>query len=419
MNDPIEINLKGAISEKMNPLFRKLVYSKERVIVLIGGASSSKSYSTAQKIIYKVLSEPGHKFLVIRKVASTNRHSTFDLLLSIITEWHMLSLFKVYLSEISLICKANKNEILFVGLDDVEKLKSMHGITSIWVEEASEITEAEFNQLDLRIRGVTKHKKQIILTLNPITVNHWIKKRFFDRKEESCITHHSTYKDNLALDSDTIRRLESITDPYFRTVYVLGEWGVFGNAVFSNYVIDEFNYDDSSLENSSVGIDFGFVHASALIRVGFLNDELYIFDELFGKGWTNPDFIAYIKEKYGSDSCYWHIIADGAEPDRIMEFERAGFIDIRKAKKGAGSVRFGIDFLCSRKIHIHATKCPNMAREIASFKRREDKEGAVLDAFVDINDDCIAALRYAVEPLWNNKDSVWMPPEYALSDIGL
>lgn len=410
------IDLTGYAS-KINPSFKPLFKDKHRKQVLIGGAASSKSYSTAQKIIYKLLREDSHIFLVVRKVARTLRHSVFDLLIAIIRMNKMGDLFKINQTELTITCIATKSIILFSGLDDVEKLKSIYGITDIWIEEASEITEADFNQLDLRLRGETKYKKQITLTMNPISAQHWIKKRFFDRAEEDCITHRSTYKDNLFLDADTIKNLESITDPYFKKVYVQGEWGVFGNVVFTNFVIEDFKYDETHLENVSNGIDFGFAHASTFVRVGYKDDELFIFDELYGKGWTNPDFIAFTKEQFGNDSCAWPITYDCAEPDRALEWERAGFTNMNPAKKGAGSLKFGIDYLCSKRIHIHATKCPNTAKEIQSFKRREDKDGNAIDAFVEINDDCIAAIRYATEYIWANMSNVYIPTEYTLDDL--
>jgi phage terminase large subunit len=419
MSSVVEVNLTGSISQKMNPAFRPLVSNKDRIQVLVGGASSSKSFSTAQKLLYKVMAEDGHKVLVVRKVAATLRHSCFDLLLAIMADWNMRALFKIMQTDLSMKCLVNGNEILFTGLDDVERLKSIHGVTDIWIEEASEITEADFNQLDLRLRGETKHKKQITLTLNPISAQHWIKKRFWDRQEDSALTHHSTYKDNRHIDADTIRRLEGITDPYFRDVYVLGKWGIFANAVFTNYVIEDFPYGEDDLENVSQGMDFGYAHASALERVGFRDGELYVFDELYGKGWTNRDFIRYMGEYFGDKAFQWPITADSAEPDRIEEWYREGYTGVTPAKKGAGSLRFGIDYLCNRRIHIHATRCPHFIAEIQQFKRREDKDGNAIDQFVELNDDTIAAVRYATEYIWSNAGSTWAPSEYSASDLGL
>lgn len=420
MPEPVEINLKGAISQKMNPKFRTLVSDKHRIQVLVGGAASSKSFSTAQKLLYKSIVEPGHKILVVRKVQTTIRHSVYDLLISVMKDWNLNDLFKYNKTELMITCLVTGNEIIFTGLDDVEKLKSIHGITDIWIEEASEITETDFNQLDLRLRGETAHKKQITFTLNPISIQHWIKKRFFDRVEDSCITHRSTYKDNLHLDKDTIDRMEKITDSYFKTVYVDGEWGVYGNVVFTKYVIEEFPYTENDLESISTGMDFGYAHASAIERVGYRDDDLYVFEELYGRGWTNSDFVNNAKEQFGEDAYYWPITADSAEPDRIEEWRRAGFSNIQNAKKGPGSLKYGIDYLCSKTIHIHPGKCPNLVKEIQSFKRREDKDGNAIDAFVEINDDCIAALRYATEYIWANEGSNFMASAgWGASDLGL
>ena len=403
------------VPARMNKTFRAFLNSPYRNNVIVGGAASGKSYDIAEAVVYKMLAEQGHRYLVVRKVGRTLKHSVFDLIIAVIGSWDMMPLFKINKTELTITCIANGNEILFTGLDDVEKLKSIFGITDIWIEEASEITEADYNQLDLRLRGETKYKKQIFLTMNPISAQHWVKIRFFDREEHDTITHRSTYRDNRYLDADTIARMESITDPYFKSVYVDGEWGVYGNIVFNNYVVDDFAYTEDDLENVCQGMDYGFAHASAVIRLGFHNDEMYIFDEVYGKGWTNSDFIDATLEQGGDESHYWQMTADSAEPDRIEEWKRAGF-RVTGAKKGAGSLKYGIDFLCQHKIHVHL-RCQNMIRELQGFKRREDKDGNALDAFVEINDDCIAAARYATEFIWGQYHG--MVADYSADDLGL
>lgn len=405
------------IKDAMNPAFLSLLTSKERINVLIGGASSGKSFDTAMLIIYKTLIEPGHRWLAVRKVARTLKHSVFDQITAIIRLWDMENLFRIYTSELFIKCLINDNELLFTGLDDTEKLKSIYGITDIWIEEASEITEKDFNQLDLRLRGFTPFKKQIWMTMNPISALHWIKLRFFDRKEKGSLTHKTTYRDNIFLDIDTVKRLEAITDPYYKAVYVDAEWGVYGNIVFTNYIIEDFPYKEEDFYNVSNGMDYGYIHASTIIRLGFRDEDLYIFDELYGKNWTNADFIQAALDYWGEDCKDWIITADSAEPDRIEDWRREGFNRIKPAKKGSGSLKYGIDFLCRYKLHIHESRCPNTAREIQSFKRREDKDGNVLDDFIELMDDCIAGARYATEDLWQNY--TWQEPGYTAAQLGL
>ena len=115
----------------------------------------------------------------------------------------------------------NGSEILFSGLDDVEKLKSIYAITGIWIEEASELDEGDLNQLDIRLRGETRFYKQIILSFNPISALHWLKRRFFDTPDARALTHRSTYRNNRFLDAENIRTLEAFreTDPYYCLLY--------------------------------------------------------------------------------------------------------------------------------------------------------------------------------------------------------
>src|SRR5690606_1125848 len=107
--------------------------------------------------------------------------------------------------------------------------------------EASETSPEDFRQLDIRLRGKTVNYKQMMITFNPIDINHWLKKEFFDIKREHCTTVHSTYKDNKFLDAEAIRVLEGfkITDPYFYQVYALGEWGVLGKTIFPKQTVSE------------------------------------------------------------------------------------------------------------------------------------------------------------------------------------
>lgn len=222
-------NLKETSNESFLPLFA----DKHRYLVLMGGGGSGKSIFAGRKVLERVTSEHGHRWLVVRKVARTLRESCFKQLASQAWEHYPDSGIKVNKSDM-LITFENDSEIIFAGLDDVEKLKSIYNITGIWIEEASELLESDLNQLDIRLRGQTPYYKQIILSFNPIFITHWLKKRFFDKKDERALTHHSTYKDNRFLDEESIRVLESYkdTDEYYYSVYALGQWGVLGKSIF-------------------------------------------------------------------------------------------------------------------------------------------------------------------------------------------
>lgn len=353
-----------------------------------------------------MLSEPGHNYLVVRKVDKTNRVSTFALTKQIIYAWELGPLFRINQNDMMITCLANGNQMIFKGLDDREKLKSItfeRGIlTDIWIEEATELSVEDFKQLQLRLRGQAAVPKQITLSFNPISALHWAKEFFFDvpLPADRCTVLKTTYLDNEFLenaDREAIEELKHQDLTYYK-IYGLGEWGVIGNIVFHNYVIEDFPYTAEDLENVCHGMDFGFVHASTLMSVGLREGELYFFDEQYYKKHTNPEFIERVD---GSDfPRSARITADSAEPDRIKEWNKAGY-HVRAAKKGPGTLRMGIDWMKSHRIHIHATRCPYTAREIPMFKHREDKNGNPTEEYVELFDDCIAGVRYATESLWS------------------
>lgn len=240
MNNGLNIT----ISKKVfNKGFLHLLDCIKRYLVLYGGAGSGKSFFIVERYLYKLLQAKRFNLLVIRATGKSNRDSTFALFKQVINKWKLSKYFKINESDLRIKCLLNGHEIIFSGLDDVEKLKSVTfskgELTDIWIEEASEILEADFNQLDVRLRGKGT-KKQIVISFNPIDINHWLKKRFFDRQDDNIEIYHSTYKDNEFLDDDYKRLLESYkdTDEYYYNVYCLGQWGVLGKTVFDARAIN-------------------------------------------------------------------------------------------------------------------------------------------------------------------------------------
>lgn len=253
------------LRETNNETFMPLFADEHRHLVLKGGGGSGKSIFAGRKVLERCTSEAGHRFLVCRKVARTIRDSCFSQLAGQSAEFYPYSGYKINRGDMR-IGFGNGSQILFAGLDDVEKLKSIYNITGIWIEEASEITETDFNQLDIRLRGQTNYYKQIMLSFNPISMKHWLKARFFDRPDERVRTHESTYKDNRFLPEEDRRTLEAFKDidEYYYMVYCLGMWGVTGKSVFDSRAVTrrleekiqpkrrgffEFDYDGLRITN--------------------------------------------------------------------------------------------------------------------------------------------------------------------------
>lgn len=229
--------------ETNNEKFARMIFDKHRYLVFKGGGGSGKSIYTGRHILERCTSEPGHRWLVVRKVGRTLRESCFEQLRSQAYEHYADSVDFIPRGKSGdmYIRLTNGSEIIFSGLDDVEKLKSIYDITGIWIEEASELDEADFNQLDIRLRTEFKYHLQLILTFNPISITHWLKRRFFDKRDPQATVHESTYKDNRFLRPEAIRVLEGFkdTDPYYYMVYCLGQWGVTGKTVFNGQQLTE------------------------------------------------------------------------------------------------------------------------------------------------------------------------------------
>ena len=263
----MNVNIK--ISKKVfNDVYVPYLDNDDRYLIFYGGGSSGKSYYIAQRFIYKLIQPVRHNLLVVRQTGDTNRRSTFPLLKQVISNWNLAQHFKVNESDMRIVCKLSGNEVAFAGLDDVEKIKSItfsNGeLTDIWVEEATECQEGDINQLKVRLRG-GKTKKQMVLSFNPINIQHWIKKHFIDSKLATVC--FSTYKDNKFLTDDDRKALEDLKfiDEYTYEVYCLGKWGILGKTVFDARAIQKrlddipkpiktgyFTYDYDGLRISNI-----------------------------------------------------------------------------------------------------------------------------------------------------------------------
>lgn len=406
----IKVNISKSVFNKCYLPFLK---DKSRYQVLYGGAGSGKSYFIAQKLIFQHLKTKGKNTLIVRKFANSNRTSTFPLIKQVISDWNLSKLFKINKSDMTISC-VNGNQIVFKGLDDVEKIKSItfenNLLTDIWIEEASEIIEDDFQQLDLRLRGFSKYKIpfQIMLSFNPVSDTSWLKKYFFDKPKNNAKVIKTTYLDNEFVDDAYKQKMETLKkeDEMYYKIYALGEWGTLSNKIYTKYeVIDLTGWlvanklaDNKVFDQIYWGLDFGFNHPSALIKVGIKDDELYILDEFYKSGLTNMELIEEAKKIVDKNEI---IIADSAEPARIKEFKKEGF-KIRAAKKGPHSVMEGIEWIRRKMIHIDES-CTNFYSEIDVYSYKTDKNGNALEEPVNFKDDAMAALRYAVEPLRKQK----------------
>lgn len=218
------------INAGINPVYMPFFETECRYAFLYGGAGSGKSVAAAQKGLYRILSEwdVKHRFVLLRKVQKDIRDSSYQQLKKAAQDFGIfdtdICTFKDTTMRVEF---KNGSEIISLGLDDVERMKSFTDITFAWIEEMTELEEDDMKQLDLRLRGKTATYKQFMCTFNPISETHFIKKRFFDTDNPDVFILRTTYKDNLFLDEQYKRILEErySHDPNYYRIYVKGEWG--------------------------------------------------------------------------------------------------------------------------------------------------------------------------------------------------
>jgi phage terminase large subunit len=396
------------IKIQANPAFKEVNRSDKRYIVEKGSAGSGKSFDAAQNYILRLMSDKGRNLVALRKSDITNRDSTFAELTGAI--YRMFGdaaeqYWKINTNPLQITCRHNGNKVIFRGMNDEkqrEKLKSITfqrgKLTDVWLEEATEFTQADFEIIDDRLRGALPPGQfyQIRLTFNPVNKNHWIKKHFFDYTDEDTLTHHSTYLDNRFTDEAYKRRMErrKVVDPEGYRIYGLGEWGEIGGLILSNYIIEEFDTSPGSFDYMVNAQDFGFNHANCIGEVGFKDGELYLCKELYEFEKDTAELIQLAaKKEFNKQLTMW---CDSAEPDRIKMWRKAGY-KAQPVKKEPNSVKAQIDYLQQHRIHIHPS-CTNTIKEIQQWKwRKDEKTGEYLDEPVPFQDDAMAMLRYSIE----------------------
>lgn len=310
-------------------------------------------------------------------------------------------------SDAVITCK-NGYQILFAGLDDVEKIKSLvpaRGVlTDIWIEESTETERGDVKDLYKRQRGGDEGiKKRMILSFNPILQSHWIYDEYFklawsdDQKvynSSELSILKTIYKDNRFLTTQDIHDLENETDKYRYNVYSLGNWGILGHVIFTNWRVEDLSGMVDQFTNHRNGLDFGFsVDPSALWVAHYdrPHKRIYVYDELYQKGLTNDLLADEVKRIIGSD----YVKCDSAEPKSIAELQGYG-ISAYGAKKGKDSVLFGYQWLQQQEI-IMDKKCINTKMEISTAHWLEDAGGNAILKPSGKNDHLIAAGRYAHE----------------------
>ena len=381
---------------------------KGRYRVCKGSRASKKSKTTALFFIYSMMKYPGANLLVIRKVYRTLKDSCFTDLKWAINRLQVNDYWDIKESPLEMVYIPTGQKILFRGLDDPLKVTSITVETGnlcwAWLEEAYEINkEQDFNMREESIRGKIEGPlyKQITLTLNPWNERHWIKKRFFDVKDENVMAKTTNYMCNEWLDESDKKLFEDMkkNNPRRYQVAGLGEWGIVEGLVYENWEEKEFDVNEISKRKgvkSAFGLDFGYTNDPSAFFCGLIdvaNKEIYVFDEIYKNAMKNRQIAEEIIRKgYGKEK----IVADSQEPKSIDELYDLGLKGIRKSRKGKDSINNGVQYIQDYKIIIHP-RCVNFITEISNYMWDKDKFDNPINKPVDDFNHLMDAMRYALE----------------------
>lgn len=378
-----------------------------RYRVVKGGRGSKKSKTTALNFIYRIITNKDVNLLVIRKTYRTLKDSAYSELVWAIEMISDKKLWTLKTSPLSITYKKTGQQIFFRGLDDPMKITSItvnRGyLCFMWIEEAFEITsEKDFDMLDESIRGKMPEGlfKQITLTLNPWSENHFIKKRFFDTQSDDILAITTNYLVNEFLDdADKKVFLEmKKNNPKRYLVAGLGEWGVSDGLVFENY--ETLELDIGLIKNirdikDVYGLDFGYTNDPTTLFCAYVdiyNKDIYVFDEMYKVKLSNKMIydeitkMGYAKKK---------IIADSSEPKSIDNLRDMG-LNIVPARKGPDSIINGITNILDYSIKIDY-KCKNFINEMSTYTWQTNNDGNAINKPIDKNNHLIDAFRYAME----------------------
>lgn len=358
------------------------------------GAGSGKSVFVAQKILCKACTSK-RKVLIIRKYATTLKDSVFQLFIDQLKKWKIYKFCKVNMSTYT-ITLPNESVLLFKGLDDPEKIKSITDITDIWTEECSELSRDEFTQLDLRLRSQAGNL-QIFASFNPVSKQNFVYQKWFaNGTPANTFILHTTYKDNKFLPKEYIEALleKQKSNPTYYKIYALGEFCTLDKLVYYNWKIEDF--DHTQIKGKLlVGLDFGYTNdPTALVASVMTDKKIYIFKEWVDTNKTNPQIAQVIKSLGFQKST---IICDSAEPKSIQELRQNGIYAARESTKGPDSIIHGIQRLWEYEIIVHPS-CTETITEFENYAWQKDKTtGEYINKPIDMFNHCMDALRYSLQ----------------------
>lgn len=408
------------IASQFADIYRAIIDRDYREYYLEGGRGSTKSSFISEVLIVLLENNPRMCAVVMRKVKDTLKDSVYaqiewaiDMLSEVYP--HIKNDYKLTKSPLEITKISTGQKIYFRGADDYGKIKSLKtpkdmyvGIT--WYEEFDQFAGMmEIRKINQSLVRGGDDFIQFYSYNTPASSQHFVNIEKIIPKE-SRLVHLSDYRTvpkkwlGQAF-IDEAEFLKEVNEKLYRNEY-LGEMTGVGGNVFENVELRDITDEEiNTFDYIYQGIDWGyFPDIFAWIKCCYNSSKkiLYIFDEFTVNKMSNADVWEHLKEDKGvtEDDL---IIADSAEPKSIGDFRMYGAC-IKGAEKGAGSVDYSMKWLSSlAKIVIDPHRCPTSAQEFSTYEYQQDKDGNYISGYVDADNHCIDATRYALNLIWKKK----------------
>ena len=348
--------------------------SEVRFIINQGGSRSSKTYSLCQMLIVYCVQNPNKVVSIVRKTFPALRATVMRDFFEIMKDLEIYEKANHNMSE-NIYRFPNGSIVEFFSVDDEQKIRGRKRDIG-WCNEANELWFEDFQQLNMRT------EEKLIFDYNPSDSSSWL----YKLPAEESVLIKSTYRDNPFLPESIKRQIEDLkrTDEALYQIYALGEKAISKSNIYNNWTF--LGRKPQRFQSYVYGLDFGYNHPTALIRVYWSDGDIWIEPVIYESYLTTSELIEKFKQLEIEKTV--DILADYSRPEIIAELQNAGF-NVNNANK---SVKMGINFV--KTFGVFCQEDEALKKEYENYKWK--KVGDIItEEPVKLYDDAMDAVRYA------------------------
>ena len=373
----MEINSTVIFEKNWSALQKKEV----RFVINEGGSRSSKTYSLCQMVIVYCLQNPNKVVSIIRKTFPALRATVMRDFLEILKDLDIYEKTNHNMSE-NIYRFPNGSIVEFFSVDDEQKIRGRKRDIA-WCNEANELFYDDFTQLNMRT------ETKLIFDYNPSDSSSWL----YELPKDESILIKSTYKDNPFLPETIKRQIEDLkrTDESLYQIYALGEKTISKSNIYSNWTF--IKHRPAKFISYVYGLDFGYNHPTALMRVYWRDNDIFIEPVIYESYLTTSNLIEKMKILNVEENI--EILADYSRPEIIQEMNNAGF-NVLNANK---VVKKGIDNVKS--FGVFCEEDQRVKKEYENYKWKKIGDN-ITDEPIKLYDDAMDAVRYATTYIKEN-----------------